>query len=483
MTSQEHDRIADIRQTVGGLLLFGSGTVLTSVAVLYGHRLVYRQYLDPIAGVPFAGVLGVVVLLPLVLVAGLIGLCFLLGGLTPRIAGRTEYTIAGLAGLTGVVAALLQAILNTLPVTLPLHPWPFPVESSAAVAVVALSTGYLCYRLYSPGPIIGIGIPADQSDDLDPEFVRQRTTVRSSEPSQVQPHPPADDNRSDRQTETRPWTNHGSESSSSDGESKTTDWEFDWTTDTGVNFSDIGGMEDLKTRLEREVIRPLTTDRERAEALGIHAPNVLLYGPPGTGKTFVAKAVANELDLPFVRLSGADVTSKWINESPERINRLFTEAQRMAAREGGAVIFLDELDSVLKARSGAGRAHEEDNKIVNEFLAHLQETKDHDVVFIGATNRREALDEAATRRGRIDREIEIGIPDLDARTEILRARLRFREQELSEHDLTTVAEHTDGFSAAELEGLVEDAARVAAFERGDDTITLHDFFIAGKWEG
>lgn len=475
MTSHQHDRIADIRQTVGGLLLFGSGTVLTSATVLYGHRLVYRQYLDPIAGVPFAGTLGVVVLLPLVLVAGLIGLCFLLGGLTPRIAGRTEYTIAGIAGLTGVVVALLQTILNTLPVTVHLHPWPVPVESSAAVAVVSLSAGYLCYRLYRPGPIIGIKMPTNQTDDLDPEFVRQRTTARSSEPSQVQPHSPRDDNQSNLQTETGPSTNQDGEPSPSEVESKSTDCEFDWTTDTGVDFSDVGGMDDLKTRLKREVIRPLTTDRERAEALGIHAPNVLLYGPPGTGKTFVAKAVASELGLPFVKLSGADVTSKWINEGPEQINRLFTEAQKMATREGGAVIFLDELDSVLKARSGAVRAHEEDNKIVNEFLAHLQETKDHNVVFIGATNRREALDEAATRRGRIDREIKVGLPDYEARRKILKAQLRPRGQQLSDQDIATVADATEGFSAAELEGLVEDAARLAAFEREVETITLNDF--------
>ncbi|WP_170964409.1 ATP-binding protein [Natronomonas salsuginis] len=248
--------------------------------------------------------------------------------------------------------------------------------------------------------------------------------------------------------------------------------EFHWRVETNVGFDDIGGMDDLKDELRAEVITPLE-NREKAEELGVSAPNIVFHGPPGTGKTYTAEALATELGLPFAKLSGADVTSKWINESASKVNNLFTEARRVAAKEGGAVVFIDELDSVLKDRAGSESSHEEDNKVVNEFLSHLQDTKDHNIVFIGATNRMEALDEAGTRSGRIDKKIHVGKPDAKARKAILRAQLTDRKHNLSETDIEDLAGATEGAVASDLEQIVNRAAKNVLL-RGGDTIRRSD---------
>jgi transitional endoplasmic reticulum ATPase len=250
-------------------------------------------------------------------------------------------------------------------------------------------------------------------------------------------------------------------------------FEFDWQHETGVSMADVGGMEDLKEQLMKEVIRPLTTDRKKAEQLGITVPNILFYGPPGTGKTYLVKALATELGLPFVKLSGSDIKSKWINQSAQQTQQLFDEAKMQAKQEGGALVFIDELDSVLPKRSN-GTQHGEDTKVVNEFLNHLEDTSEYGVVFVGATNRLEHMDEAATRSGRIDRKIQIGLPDASAREKILKAQLKPRAYKIANDNLQIIAENADGYSAAELEGTVQDAARNAAFERNADVITLQD---------
>ncbi|WP_336328511.1 AAA family ATPase [Halovenus sp. HT40] len=238
------------------------------------------------------------------------------------------------------------------------------------------------------------------------------------------------------------------------------EFEYDWQTDPDHDFGDVGGLMDAKRELDEDVIKPLRTHQEEAEALGVTPSNIIFHGPPGTGKTFLAKALAAELKFPFVALSGGDVQSKWINESAEQVNALFSEAKQIAEVTGGAVIFLDELDTVLKDRT-AVRSHAEDKKIVNEFLSHLEEATDHNIVFIGATNRADALDEAGTRSGRIDKKIEIGMPDQEQREAVLRAQLRDRQHELGERDIKGIAAHTDGLSAADLESLVNSAAKKA----------------------
>ncbi|WP_168219956.1 26S protease regulatory subunit [Salarchaeum sp. JOR-1] len=252
----------------------------------------------------------------------------------------------------------------------------------------------------------------------------------------------------------------------------TNDYQFDWVTGTGVEMADVGGLDEVNEELRQDIVRPMREEPKKAERFDIPLPNVLLHGPPGTGKTYLAKALATELGFPFVSLSGSDVTSKWVNESADQVGQLFDEAEDLAEETGGAVIFLDELDSVLPERELD--SHGEDRKVVNEFLSHLQESARKRVLFIGATNRRDDLDKAATRNGRIDKEAYIGEPDYDARVEIFRVQLARRPNSLSESELEDLAAATEGVVAADIESMVNQAARNAAYGRNGDQIEFQD---------
>jgi len=244
-------------------------------------------------------------------------------------------------------------------------------------------------------------------------------------------------------------------------------WNIGGEPETDVSFADVGGMEGLKDELKRDVIRPLTTHREKAAELGVSAPNIIFHGPRDR-KTFMAKALATELGLPFAKLSGADLQSKWINESATKVQTLFEEAKTVAAQEGGAVVFLDELDTVLKNRDGDGNSHEEDNKVVNEFLNHLEDTEDHNVVFVGATNRLESLDDAGIRSGRIDKKSprrETGCGR--TRAAVLKAQLADRPHQLDSDDMKRAASMTDGLVAADPELVVTIAARYVLDRNGE----------------
>lgn len=250
------------------------------------------------------------------------------------------------------------------------------------------------------------------------------------------------------------------------------EYRFNWGWKTNVSLDDIGGMDDVKEDLGRDIIKPMREDPEKAETFDIPLPNVLLYGPPGTGKTYMAKALATELGFPFVDLSGSDVTSKWVNESSGKVGQLFDEAEDLAGEVGGAVIFLDELDAVIPERQMD--SHGEDRKVVNEFLSRLQEAARQRVLFVGATNRRGDLDSAATRNGRIDKEIAVEKPDYEARVDIFKAQLDGRPNDLNEGDIEALAEKTADLVAADIESLVNQAARDAAYGRDAERIEVRD---------
>jgi len=356
------------------------------------------------------------------------------------------------------------------------------IQALALTALVALSA----YAYYSaPVPsIVSTSLSKKDTGSMEPEVVKRRTERWCKEASVNPAFPPGDEpdqavsptnqnkrSLSAQHTESSGPDQRGSEQS--ENSISATEWEFDWQSDTDVSFDDIGGMTDLKAELRAEIIKPLENP-EKADNLGVSAPNVLFHGPPGTGKTYTAQALATELGLPFVKLSGSDIQSKWINESATKVNNLFAEAQQIAAREGGAVVFLDELDSVLKSRNGGGNAHEEDNKVVNEFLNHLEDTKEYNIVFIGATNRIESLDRAGIRSGRIDLKIHIGKPDTEGRKEILRTQLTDREHSLSQQEISELAAATDGAVPADLERAVNKAAKNVLLREGS-TIQYADF--------
>ncbi len=329
------------------------------------------------------------------------------------------------------------------------------IRTVIALVVIAITAAYLL-----------LSRPTFDDSSTGPTF------VQDSVPKEIRAPSPTLAERERRARERR--TRRSAASDSEGGENSELDdidTEFAWQTGTGVNFDDVGGMSDVKRELRQDVIVPLTEKSEEADRLGVSASNIVFFGPPGTGKTYIAEALATELELPFAELSGSDVQSKWINESTEKVSALFTEAERVAEKCDGAVVFVDEIDSVLSERSGR-HAHAEDEKVVNEFLNHLGDVSD-DVVFIGATNRMESLDDAGVRSGRIDKQIEIGMPGFREREEILQAQLSSRPHTVSQDVMSDVAEDSLGCSAADLAALVDAAAR-HALARGDDKITDED---------
>jgi ATP-dependent 26S proteasome regulatory subunit len=457
-----------MRPSVSGVFAWGSSGILAYVVVRVGYAVVHTQLSNPYLGgvlwpLSVSGALLAIVVAAIVTLA--VQLEILETVEPPQLLGRTTYTLVGSAGLIGSSFGVIRTVISwgTAGGIVP------DLESIAALVLVAAPVVYGSYRLWRPKIEPTSSPAAADENQFEPQYVRDKTMQWASDENQLTPGSSTltmtqDEARAEYRQETQ---------SSQDESIDLTELEFDWTVRSGVDFDDVGGMDDVKKELERDVIKPITTHREKADELGITPSNLIFHGPPGTGKTFLAKTLATELEHPFVKLSGSDVQSKWINESSQKVKTLFEEAEAVAEEAGGAVVFLDELDSVLKNR-GAGRAHEEDTKVVNEFLNRLENTDEHNIVFIGATNRLESLDEAGIRSGRIDKKIHIGMPDCEARASILKAQLAGRPHSLTADQISVIAKQTDGMTAADLTSLIEDAARNSLFRRGDDKVTIDD---------
>lgn len=469
-----------VKEEITGILLVACSGLLAYLGTRYGARVVSEQLRDPIAGGslwPLPGI-GTALLTVAGMAAILTVILGVLGNIaTPQLCGRREYTLAGISGLLGTIGAVLVGIFARISST----QTPGTVTSLTALALVAVPLGGVFYWIWTP------------SDELPRRHARtEQPTPESVEKGRVQwstdvgpgsPPTPTPSGQLTGENPNKPNSTPMPGEQTQNSGVNLDELEYDWRTETDVTMSDIGGMDGLKAELNTDVIQPLTTGKEKAETLDIPLPNIVFHGPPGTGKTFMAKALATELGLPFAKLSGADVQSKWINESAQKINTLFDEAKTIAEAEGGAVVFLDELDAVLKQRSGAGQSHEEDNKVVAEFLNHLQETSEYDILFVGATNRLDALDDAGIRAGRIDKKIHVGKPDQDARKEILRSQLTDRPNDLTDTQIVEIAERTNSMVAADLETLVVDAARTSAFEREGEMIRWGDLSDALERRG
>jgi transitional endoplasmic reticulum ATPase len=219
-----------------------------------------------------------------------------------------------------------------------------------------------------------------------------------------------------------------------------------------VNYEDIGGLRNEIQKV-REMIELPMRHPEIFDRIGIEAPKgVLLYGPPGTGKTLLAKAVANETNANFFSIGGPEIMSKFYGESEERLRETFKQAQENSP----SIIFIDEIDSIAPKREEV--SGDVEKRVVSQLLTMMDGLESQGrVVVIGATNRPDALDPALRRPGRFDREIEIGIPDNNGRSEILE--IHTRGMPLTEDvNLELVAKITHGFVGADLEAVCREAA-------------------------
>jgi transitional endoplasmic reticulum ATPase len=218
-----------------------------------------------------------------------------------------------------------------------------------------------------------------------------------------------------------------------------------------VSYEDIGGLKNEVQKV-REMIELPLRHPEIFERIGIEAPKgVLLHGPPGTGKTLLAKAVANETNANFYSIGGPEIMSKFYGESEERLREVFKEGEENAP----SIIFIDEIDSIAPKREVSGDV---EKRVVSQLLTLMNGIKSRGkLVVIGATNRPNAIDPALRRPGRFDREIEIGIPDVQGRLDILQ--IHTRGMPLTEDvDLASIARVTHGFVGADLEALSKEAA-------------------------
>ena len=219
-----------------------------------------------------------------------------------------------------------------------------------------------------------------------------------------------------------------------------------------VKWSDIGGLEELKSTL-REMIEWPLKDPEAFERMGITPPKgILLYGPPGTGKTLLAKAVANECGANFISVKGPEMLTMWVGESERKVRELFRRAKQVAP----AIIFLDEIDSLIPRRGAYTGSHAIES-MVSQLLTEmsgLEELKG--VVVIAATNRPDMIDPALLRPGRIDRFVLVPPPDEKARLEIFK--VHTKNMPLKNVDLKELAKKTETFSGADIEAICREAA-------------------------
>ncbi len=236
-----------------------------------------------------------------------------------------------------------------------------------------------------------------------------------------------------------------------------------------VTFQDVAGADEEKEEL-REIVEFLREPQKYLD-LGAHIPKgVLLVGPPGTGKTLLAKAVAGEAGVQFLSISGSDFVEMYVGVGASRVRDLFQQAKKSAP----AIIFIDEIDAVGRQRgSGLGGGHDEREQTLNQLLVEMDGFGSNEgVVVLAATNRVDILDPALLRPGRFDRQVYVGLPDIKGREEILQ--VHAKNKPLAEDvDLKQIARGTAGFTGADLENLLNEAALLAG-RSSESFITMKD---------
>ena len=224
-----------------------------------------------------------------------------------------------------------------------------------------------------------------------------------------------------------------------------------------VTFDDVAGVDEEKEELE-EIVEFLKNPTKFTE-MGAHIPKGVLVGQPGTGKTLLAKAVAGEAGVPFFIISGSDFVEMFVGVGASRVRDLFEEAKKKAP----CIVFIDEIDAVGRQRgAGLGGGHDEREQTLNQLLVEMDGfAANEGVIVLAATNRPDVLDKALLRPGRFDRQIVVGLPDVRAREQILEVHAR-KKKLADDIDLKIVAKNTAGFSGADLENVLNEAALLAA---------------------
>jgi len=225
-----------------------------------------------------------------------------------------------------------------------------------------------------------------------------------------------------------------------------------------TTFIDVAGADEEKAEME-EIVDFLKNPKKYSK-IGARIPKgVLLLGPPGTGKTLLAKAVAGEAGVPFFSISGSDFVEMYVGVGASRVRDLFETAKKQAP----SIVFIDEIDAVGRHRgAGLGGGHDEREQTLNQLLVEMDGFEINDtVIVIAATNRRDILDPALLRPGRFDRQVVVGYPDIKGREEILKVHTRNKPLG-PDVDLNVIAKTTQGFTGADLENLLNEAALLAA---------------------
>ena len=227
---------------------------------------------------------------------------------------------------------------------------------------------------------------------------------------------------------------------------------------TLITFDDVAGLKEEKEEL-KEIVDFLKSPRKFIE-IGARIPKgVLLVGPPGTGKTYLSRAVAGEAGVPFFTISGSDFVEMFVGVGASRVRDLFEQAKKNSP----CIVFIDEIDAVGRRRgAGMGGGHDEREQTLNQLLVEMDGFgKNEGIIIMAATNRPDILDPALLRPGRFDRTIHVGLPDIRGREEILQVHTKNKPLE-SDVDLKVIAKRTPGFTPADLENLVNEAALLAA---------------------
>lgn len=237
-----------------------------------------------------------------------------------------------------------------------------------------------------------------------------------------------------------------------------------------VTFDDVAGCEEAKQEVVEIV--DFLKDPEKFTKLGAQIPHgVLMVGPPGTGKTLLAKAIAGEAKVPFFSISGSDFVEMFVGVGASRVRDMFEQAKKSSP----CIIFIDEIDAVGRHRGpGMGGGHDEREQTLNQLLVEMDGFEGNDgVIVIAATNRADVLDAALLRPGRFDRQVQVGLPDIKGREQILGVHLKKLPATIGV-DVNALARGTPGFSGAQLANLVNEAALFAA-RRNKTSVDMHDF--------